>query len=153
MKNNSEHISNFPIKDRQVLERLLPHRDPFVMVDTLRYYDEDQLESSFTIPEDNLLVENSFFSEAGLIENMAQSIALHTGYKGYLSKLPAREGYIAAIKNVKITKLPKVNQTINTKVTIIYAALEMSQVAISIFLDTEVIAEATMSTMLKKEMV
>ena len=38
------------------------------------------------------------FVESGIIEHMAQSVALHTGYQFYLRKEQAPTGYIGSIK-------------------------------------------------------
>ena len=40
---------------------IIPHRPPFVMIDTLLYADKEKARSTFYIQPDNLFVENGFF--------------------------------------------------------------------------------------------
>lgn len=70
----------------------------------------------YTIPGDNIFVSNGYFSESGLIENMAQTAAACTGYKANTEGKPAPVGYIAALRNVKVTELPKAHDTITTEI-------------------------------------
>ncbi|MEO8117090.1 MAG: hypothetical protein ABI653_05520 [Bacteroidota bacterium] len=66
--------------------KLIPQRPPFVMVDHLINADEKTAETSFLILPENLLVENGFLSEAGLMENMAQTAAAKAGYEASKKK-------------------------------------------------------------------
>jgi predicted hotdog family 3-hydroxylacyl-ACP dehydratase len=95
---------------------LIPQRPPFVMIDTLLYADKDKGNSTFKIEKDNLFIENKHFSEAGIIENMAQTCAAHIGYmnKGNAVKI----GVIGSIKNLEIFQLPLYNQTIETSIEV-----------------------------------
>ena len=94
----------------------IPQRPPFVMVGELVSTDEKITKTTFTIPADNLFVVNGHFTESGLLENMAQTAAACTGYKANTEGKPAPVGYFAALKNTKITELPKVNETITTEI-------------------------------------
>ena len=85
------------ILDKNTVEDLLPQKFPFVMVDSLFSYEETSLTSGFTIKEDNIFADNGNFAESGLIEHMAQSVALHTGYNFFLKKEQAPTGYIGSI--------------------------------------------------------
>lgn len=109
-----------PILDPQRIIELIPQKPPFVMVDSLFEYTELTGETGFVIPSNNLLVENGRFSEAGLIEHMAQSMSLHRGYQGFLAgQGKPKKGYIGAIKSIEIKTLPKVNSRLITNVVIL----------------------------------
>lgn len=145
-----------PITDPFVLEKLLPQRKPMIMVDTLVYYDKKSVVSELTIPaspagrsEENIFVEDGFLSETGLLEHIAQTVALHTGYSGYLEEKPTKEGYIGAIKKAEILKMPAINQTIETEIEIIHEAIGITLVKTTTKLEQEVIATTEMKTMLK----
>jgi 3-hydroxymyristoyl/3-hydroxydecanoyl-(acyl carrier protein) dehydratase len=140
-----------PITDISVLKQLLPQREPMIMVDSLISFTEDSLTSRFTITSANIFVKDNHFQEAGLLENMAQTVALHTGYKGILSGEKPREGYIGAIKKATFKQMPVIGDTIETNAVITYSAMEMTMVDVSVFLKGEVIASATMTTILKPE--
>ena len=56
------------------------------MVDTLIYHDEEKTTTGFLIQKDNIFVEDGVLTEEGIIENMAQSSALRTGWIGTSEK-------------------------------------------------------------------
>ena len=142
---------SLPITDLSVLKQLLPQREPMLLVDSLISFSENSLISMFAITEENIFVKNNHFQETGLLENMAQTVALHTGYKGKLSSEKPRVGYIGAIKKATFERLPSVGETIKTEVIITYNAMDMTMVDVAVFLKEEKIASATMTTILKPE--
>ena len=95
---------------------LIPHRTPMIMIDKLIRTDEKYTLSSLLIKEDNIFCEDGFFSESGLIENIAQTAAARAGYLSRQAEGEVRLGYIGNIKNLKIHFLPKVNAEIFTEV-------------------------------------
>ena len=141
--------SSLPTANLEFLKKLIPHREPMILIDTLQYHDENSLVSSFLITEQCLFIKENNFSEAGILEHMAQSVALHTGYSGYIDEKATREGYIGAIKKAEIVQLPKVGETITTQVNITYSAMDMTMVQIETKIDGKIIALAEMSTVLK----
>ncbi|MFI5195820.1 MAG: 3-hydroxyacyl-ACP dehydratase [Chitinophagales bacterium] len=94
----------------------IPQRHPFVMTGEMTYIDEKRTRTTFTIPADNLFVAKGYFTEPGLIENMAQTAAAYTGHRAYKQGKPAPVGYIAALRNIRIAELPKANETITTEI-------------------------------------
>jgi len=131
------------------IKNLIPQQAPFVMVDTLRSHSESKAISSLTIQKDNLFVENNVFLEAGLVENMAQTVALHTGYEYFLKGMEAPTGYIGAIKNIDIIKLPLLDETIFTEVEIIQEFLGVTLVEIEVVnAQKEKIASCQMKTVI-----
>ena len=94
----------------------VPQRSPFLMIDDLIDSDDKKTSTSFFIREDNLLVQEGKFSEAGLIENIAQTAAARAGVTAAKNK-PVAVGYIAAVQNLEVFALPSVNTTIHTEIT------------------------------------
>ena len=84
-----------------------------------------------------------------LLEHIAQSVALHTGYTGYLEEKLTKEGYIGAIKKAELLKTPAVNETIETEIEIIHEAIGITLVKTTTKLEQEIIATTEMKTMLK----
>lgn len=150
MISNEENLLKEPIRELEFINKLIPHREPMVMVDALVYYSNLKAISEFTIQGINIFVEDGGFSETGLIEHMAQTAALYTGYKFYLQKFPVKEGFIGAVRSLNIVKLPKINDTITTEVHITYEVADMTAVKLITSLTGKVIAEAEMNTVLKK---
>lgn len=142
-------ISN-AIFEKDFVENLLPQKFPFVMVDKLYSYTEISLVSGLKIQSDNIFFHNESFVEAGLIEHMAQSVALHTGYQFFLKKEPAPTGYIGSIKDIEIKKLPKLNDEIQTTVSILQEFGGITLVDVVTTLNNEEIATGQMKTVLAK---
>ncbi|WP_179345191.1 hypothetical protein [Winogradskyella ursingii] len=148
---NNDNKLDQPITDLAVIKQFLPHREPMIMVDGLLFYNEKKAISTFTILKENLFIENGYFAETGLIEHMAQTAALHVGYKNYSEKKPVKEGFIGAIKSCEIVELPQLNITIKTEVEITYEIAAMTMVKLKSMIDEKIIATAEMSTVLKEE--
>ncbi|MFH7016261.1 hypothetical protein [Flavobacterium sp. FlaQc-47] len=136
--------------EKEAVENLLPQKFPFVMVDKMYSFTETSLISGFKIQNDNIFSDNDTFLEAGLIEHMAQSVALHTGYQFFLKNEIAPTGYIGSIKEIEIKKLPKINDTIQSTVTILQEFAGITLVDIVTTLNNEEIANGQMKTVLAK---
>jgi predicted hotdog family 3-hydroxylacyl-ACP dehydratase len=94
----------------------IPQRPPFVMIDEVLAATDTESKTTFTIPENHLLVEDGYFTASGLVENMAQTAAAGTGYQAHQQGNAAPVGFIGALKNLNVLKLPSVNSTIVTTV-------------------------------------
>ncbi|SDM39029.1 hypothetical protein [Kriegella aquimaris] len=138
----------YAITDESVLLDLIPQKKPFVMVDKLLYFSQEQVVSGLSITAENLFTENAIFNAPGLIENMAQTVALHTGYEYYLKKEPAPTGYIGAIKKVEIMALPKIGQELITTVTILHSIMGITLVQAEVKCNETIIALSEMKTAL-----
>ncbi|HEA19585.1 hypothetical protein LCGC14_1622480 [marine sediment metagenome] len=138
------------IADRALIQSLIPQKSPFIMVDELAEYTEKSVISYLTVRADNVLVAENHFTEPGLIENMAQTIALHTGYKYYLLKKPAPTGYIGAIKMAEIFKLPKVLETLVTTVEILHDIMGVTLVQAKVESNGILLASSEMKTALAR---
>lgn len=136
--------------EKNAIENLLPQKFPFVMVDKMYSFTETSLVSGLKIQNDNIFFDNNTFLEAGLIEHMAQSVALHTGYGFFLRNEIAPTGYIGSIKDIEIKKLPEINDTIQSTVTILQEFGGITLVDIVTTLNNEEIAKGQMKTVLAK---
>lgn len=136
--------------EKEAVGNLLPQKFPFVMVDRLFSYSETSLVAGLKIQNDNIFLAENTFLEAGLIEHMAQSVALHTGYQFFLRNEVAPTGYIGSIKDIEIKKLPQINDTIQSNITILQEFGGITLVDIVTFLNNEAIASGQMKTVLAK---
>ena len=135
-----------PITD---ISHLIPQKKPFVMVHSLTAFSAENVISTFKITQENLFISNGVFLEFGLIENMAQTVALHTGYDYFLKGLQAPTGYIGAIKKTEILKLPKLNEEITTEAKILHEFMGVTLVDIIVYSSLkEKIASAQMKTVI-----
>lgn len=138
----------FPIEDKEFVGQLIPQKFPFVMIDKLLSFKDNEITSGLTVPLKNIFVENSIFQESGLIEHMAQSVALYTGYQYYLKKELAPTGYIGSIKLIEIIRLPEFGEEIETTVNILQEFMGVTLVDISSKVNNIEIARGQMKTVL-----
>lgn len=136
--------------EKDFVEKLIPQKFPFVMVDKMYDYTETSLVSGFTIQKDAIFLENNNFLESGIIEHMAQSVALHTGYQFYLRNEQAPTGYIGSVKDILIHKLPQLNDEIRTTVSILQEFGGITLVDVVTKLNDVEIAKGQMKTVLAK---
>ncbi|PKA98665.1 putative hotdog family 3-hydroxylacyl-ACP dehydratase [Flavobacteriaceae bacterium MAR_2009_75] len=136
------------IAEGDFLLSLIPQKTPFVMVDSLAEYSEKHIVSAYTVKSDNILVSENRFSASGLIENMAQTVALHTGYKYYLLDRPAPTGYIGAIKKAEVFELPEVSQKLITTVHILHDIMGVTLVRAEVTSEGILITSSEMKTAL-----
>ena len=135
---------------KDFVESLLPQKFPFVMVDKLFDYTETSLVSGLEITSDNIFCQKGQFLESGLVEHMAQSVALHTGYQFFLKKEPAPTGYIGSISKIEISQLPSLGDEIRSTVTILHEFAGITLVNIITTLNDMEIASGQMKTVLAK---
>ena len=101
------------------IHTLLPQQEPFVMISRLVQFDMVRTVTETDITADNLFVDEGQFSASGLIENIAQTCAARLGYVNkYIEHKGIQQGYVGAVRNLKVIALPKVGDTISTIVDV-----------------------------------
>jgi 3-hydroxymyristoyl/3-hydroxydecanoyl-(acyl carrier protein) dehydratase len=120
---------------------LIPQRAPFIMIDQVIHASEEKTITSFHIKEDNILCQNGFFREPGMIENMAQSVAAIRGLNADVCNQKPQIGYIGSVKNFKAHSFPAVNTTIKTEIRILSKVLNFTSISGKIFADDQLAAE------------
>lgn len=124
------------------LQSYLPHRKPFLLVDTLFECSENDARTGFEIPNHHILVKNQKLTTGGLIENLAQSAALHLGYISEKKGIPPRKGYIAAIKNMEIYNLPGIGNQIISHISIKDTIFNVTLIEGSVYSGSSMLAKA-----------
>jgi len=140
---------SLPISGEQLL-MLIPQRAPIVMVSSIQSYQEKGLVATFTVEDEELFVDREQLAESGLLEHMAQSVALHTGYSYFLKGEKAPMGYIGSMQKVEIDRVPRIGETIFSTVHILQEFMGVTLVEIETKLDDMVIARASMKTVIAK---
>ncbi|MDV6169263.1 hypothetical protein R1T16_12580 [Flavobacterium sp. DG1-102-2] len=133
---------------KSLVENLIPQKAPFVMIDKMLAFGDNTITAGLTIAADNIFVENGRFNESGIIEHMAQSVALYTGYQYYLKKEPAPTGYIGSVKDAVILELPLPGEELVTEVNIIQEFMGVTLVDIITKRNNIQIASSQMKTVL-----
>jgi hypothetical protein len=120
------------------IKTLIPQGPPFIMVDRLLETDTTVIRTSFRITADNPLLANGRLGAAGLIENMAQTVAAGAGFAAFAAGGAVHDGAvhdgaehdgvepssagpsgaIVAINNLGIIRLPALGEELITEVTV-----------------------------------
>jgi len=141
---------SFPIISAEILLKCIPQRNPIVMVDVLHRFNETEVSAGLSIDTAGIFIKNNALQEPGLIEHMAQTVALHTGFGYFLKNETAPTGYIGSIANLKINRLPITGEKIHTTATILQEFAGITLVDIICQINNETIATAQMKTVIAK---
>lgn len=145
-----------PILQGEAILKFIPQREPMVMIDKLFFSDEEKCITGLYISEKNIFCRDGFLREPGLIENMAQTAAVHSGYNA--SKQAATGeykgapiGFIGAIKDLKIHFLPAVNSEITTEIKITHQIFDATVVIAFVSSNGKSAAECELKIFIKKD--
>lgn len=141
-----------PFSDIPIGE-LLPQQPPFRFVDSLEEYTAELARIRFT-PEEgkNLLMEDGCLSAAGLMEHMAQCSAVRQGYYSkFILHLPVKIGYIGQFRKLRINRLPKAGETLETTIFLKEVISNITLVDAEVRLGEELIATASLKSALKDD--
>jgi predicted hotdog family 3-hydroxylacyl-ACP dehydratase len=136
---------------KSAITNYIPQRAPMVMVDGLLQADENSATSVFTPGSENLFSDKGSFCEAGILENIAQTAALHAGYMAGKKGEDVKVGFIGAIKNFKVFKLPTVLEQLTTLLEIKTSMWNVTMAKGTVYLQNEIIAETELSIFLQEE--
>ena len=120
------------------------------MVDELLFSDDDHTKTGFTVAADNVFVINGAFSEAGLMENMAQTAAAGAGNMARIEDRPIDIGYIGAVKNLEVFELPVVNDELVTEVKVETRLLNIAVVTGKVWRNDTLLAQCEMKIFINK---
>ena len=135
----------------QILE-LIPQRPPMVMVDNLLSCDELVTVTGLTVREDNLFFDSKGLSPSGLLENMAQTAAVRTGW--LMKKQPDGEnkrppvGVIGSINHFRLHFQPLPGMELKTTIRLEYEIMQATIVNARIEADGNLAAEAELKIFL-----
>lgn len=123
---------------------LIPQQPPFVMIDELCHSDETLTRTCFRVTAENVLTIGGVFSEAGLLENIAQTAAARAGYSAHLENKPVRVGYIGAVKNLEIFSIPKINDQLTTEIKIEDHVFDVTMISGKVWCNEILVAQCEM---------
>jgi 3-hydroxyacyl-[acyl-carrier-protein] dehydratase len=129
----------------------IPQREPMVMVDEHVLSENHKTITKFSIVPGSLFVENSMLTEAGIIENIAQSAAVHSGYlfkQSGSDKSPI--GFIATIQDLQIHYYPKIGDELQTEINFVDEVLGVSLIEGTSRCNQNICATCKMKIFVKK---
>jgi predicted hotdog family 3-hydroxylacyl-ACP dehydratase len=101
------------------LYKLMPQRDPIVMVDKILDAEGDVAHTGLLVTAANYFIEeDGRMSETGLIEHIAQSASAFKGHKALLAGEPLPVGYIGEVKKFHCYSCPAVGDELTTTITL-----------------------------------
>lgn len=131
---------------------ILLQAPPFRFVDTLVSFEREEVETAYTVPAEGPLIEAGHLTEAGLVENMAQSSAARIGYISvYIDHVPVRIGYLGQVKNLIINRLPSSGECLSTFVKVRQDIFGITLVDAEVRSGEETVATAAVKTALRDE--
>ena len=133
------------------IKQLIPQREPMIMVDSIIHYEENTVKAGLTIKPDNIFVQNNEMMETGILEHMAQTVALYTGYQFYIKDETPPTGYIGSMKAIEILSLPTVGQTVETTAYILHEIMGVTLVNIEVYIGDQLIAKGEMKTVIAED--
>ncbi len=137
----------FPIKE---VTEYIPQRAPIVMISELCSASQKEATTRLEIKAENIFCENDFLQESGLVENIAQTAAALNGFNAIQSKSSVKRGFIGALSNLSINKLPKVGDTIETTVVIETEVMNVHIIKGTACLGDELLAECNMKIFIEE---
>lgn len=131
------------IKEFNILE-LLPQRPPFIMIDRLCACDWAVTETELQVREDNLFCEDGVLREPGVVENIAQTCAARIGYLNKINGAEVKVGFIGALRNLVVYDLPKVSETLETRIEVQSEVMSLTLVKATVKCNGCLVAECEM---------
>ena len=117
------------------ISAFIPQRPPFVFIDTIVEVSATVARTRYTVTEANPLVTDGILPLSGLMENAAQTCAARGGNT---------IGYIGAVKQMEVSRLPKVGETLITEATVAQEVLNISLMEVITRIGDEQIATTTL---------
>lgn len=130
---------------------LLPQRPPFVAVGRLVSCGHIDAVSETRVTDMPLFVESGCLTAAGMIENMAQTCAAWMGYNDLVEGVgQPKIGFIGGVSNCIIRRLPSVDDTLTTRITVEQEIFGMTLVSAEIAVSGDTVASASLKIALQK---
>jgi 3-hydroxyacyl-[acyl-carrier-protein] dehydratase len=102
------------------VDRLIPHRPPMLLVDRLMESDGEKARVEVTLRKDHLLLDAAGALEpVALIEILAQSYAAMKGLSEQKANRPVRDGFLVALRKLKILGRAQVGDLLTIEVSTI----------------------------------
>lgn len=101
------------------LFKLMPQRDPIVMVDKILDAEGNIAHTGLTVKASNYFIEeDGLMAEPGLIEHIAQSASAFKGHQALMAGEPLPIGYIGEVKKFHCYVRPAVGDELTTTINL-----------------------------------
>lgn len=123
------------------IEKYIPQRAPMIMVTGFHGIKDECFHTSLDICPNNIFCSGRHFTEAGIIEHIAQSCAFRNGYMALQASEKVKLGFIGAVTNMRIFMLPAVGERLQCTVRVEQEFLGISLVKASVTCNGKTVAE------------
>jgi len=137
-------------RDDELL-KYIPQRPPFVLVDKLINVGANEISTGFTVPSTHAMVDSGILNGGGMIENIAQSAAIHIGYQCLHQNKIVPLGYIASIKNLNIHGRAKAGDELITEIKILKEVMQVNIISGKIKIGNQPIAECELRVFINEK--
>ncbi len=115
------------------------------MVGKLVHFEMGTSTTETVVKEDNMFVDNGYFSPCGIMENIAQTCAARMGYiNQYIYKERVRLGFIGSIKNLQVLRPAREGEVLTTSIEVVQEVLQLTLVNATVKVGDETIVTAEM---------
>ena len=128
---------------------LIPQRPPMVMVDAFYGMEDGVSQSGLTVADGNIFCQGGVLREPGIVEHIAQSAAARAGYIFKMKNEPVPLGFIGSVDKLKISRLPKVGDTLRTTISVMQEMGGLSLISAATEDNEGPVAECRMKIFLK----
>ena len=123
------------------IKKLIPQREPFIMVDGFEEGDDNNAVSTLSVSADNyFMLPDGTMSETGLIEHLAQSCSALAGALAKDREHPP-VGLIGEVKHFKCLRRPRKDETIKSSITFGMTFGNVTLATGQAYVDEELIAD------------
>jgi len=101
------------------IKKIIPHRDPMVMIDGYHKIDSDHASAEKTFHSGDYGVCNGYILDSILIECVAQTVAAHLGYKYIVEKSEkgqAKKGMLVSVDTFAFLSRARKGSTVHIKI-------------------------------------
>ena len=134
------------------IKRLIPQREPFIMVDEFEKCDDNSAGTTLKVCPDNyFILPDGTMAETGLIEHLAQSCSALSGYKALMEASssgkhqeeapPPPVGLIGEVKQFDCHRRPRLGEKLKSNVTFGFSFGNVTLATGQTFVDDELIAD------------
>jgi predicted hotdog family 3-hydroxylacyl-ACP dehydratase len=131
------------------VRRLIPQREPFIMLDRFLGATETEADTALTVCADNLFCTDGVMDEAGVVEHIAQSASAFAGYKALRLDKPTPLGFIGEVRKFRLYCFPRTDDLLTTHLRTISEALGVTLIEAVSRIGEQTVAECQMKIYIK----
>lgn len=139
-----------PLVTRENILEYIPQREPICLIHTIYECHNEGIKSGFFVEEGHFFTSNGHLMEAGIIENMAQSVAAQAGYMLKQKNEAPKVGFIGQIKDLVIHSIPKVNSEVITEIKLKNMVMSVTIIEATSYCNNQPVANCEMKIFIQQ---